>query len=932
MKKIILILTALLITSIGASAQVFRLPQYISEKDCEAGTIMLKVSSSLRNSCRVNGIENAQLAKALNTIGATEVSRKYPKHLQPSSERNGNGEPLIDLSLIYQVKFNSSYPIEKAINLLLATGMVDYAEPRYVPQLLYQPNDPDTASQYYLSLIRAYQAWDVSKGDSIHVVGVTDTGTDLDHPDLAAGIKYNYADPINGVDDDNDGYVDNFMGWDVGSNDNDPSVDVVHGSFVCGLAGAVTDNGVGLAGPGFKTRYLPIKISNNGVLNAAYEGIVYGADMGCAVINCSWGSFASSQYGQDIVDYATFNKGALVVAAAGNANNDALFYPASYKNVLSVTGTNATDTKWSNSSFGTGIDLCAPGEAVYSTIFDNNYSFSSGTSFASPIVAAAAALIKTQFPTFTPGQLGEQLRATADDIYQVSGNSNFQYKLGKGRLNMLRALTESPKSVRLQDLSITDNNDNAFTGNDTLDFIIELKNHLAPLSNLNVTLVSNNPGVTVINNVASIGSMQTLSTASNSGNPFKAVIDPSVPFNTKVTFRLDFTDGTYQDWQTFDLVVNVDYINVLVNDIGTTITSKSRIGYNAAQSQGVGFTYNDGNSFLYEAGLMLTTDTSKVCDQIFGSPTSQISNDFVSIMNVRKVIPSIESDFDLESVFSDDGATNNKIDVEVRQNTYAWSDPADAKYVIVEYVIKNTNPNPIQNLYTGIYADWDIGNIGDNRADFDNVNTMGYCFNTGTPTIYAGIKSLSSGAVNMYAIENNGANGSVNIYDGFTKVEKHTTLTTSRPQAGQTGSGSDVSMTLSNGPKTIAPGDSVKIAFALIAGENLATIQAASNAAQIRYNTLNSVPPVIADPVWGLQYVSPNPVKQDLVIGFGLPLPGGVSIEILDALGKVISMPLSSYFLSGDHQYLLDVSGLSHGVYHLRMNGYAKTIKFVKVD
>jgi len=243
MKKSILILTALLITSIGASAQVFRLPQYISEMDYEAGAIMLKVSSSLRNSCRVNGIENAQLAKALNTIGAIEVARKYPKHLQPSSERNGNGEPLVDLSLIYQVKFNSSYPIEKAINLLLATGMVDYAEPRYVPQLLYQPNDPDTASQYYLSLIRAYQAWDISKGDSIHVVGVTDTGTDLDHPDLSAGIKYNYADPINGVDDDNDGYVDNFMGWDVGSNDNDPSVDVVHGSFVCGLAGAVTRDG-----------------------------------------------------------------------------------------------------------------------------------------------------------------------------------------------------------------------------------------------------------------------------------------------------------------------------------------------------------------------------------------------------------------------------------------------------------------------------------------------------------------------------------------------------------------------------------------------------------------------------------------------------------------------------------------------------------------
>ncbi|MFM7901569.1 MAG: S8 family peptidase, partial [Bacteroidota bacterium] len=250
-------------------------------------------------------------------------------------------------------------------------------------------------------------------------------------------------------------------------------------------------------------------------------------------------------YGQDIVDYATFNKNSLVVAAAGNANNDALFYPASYRNVLSVTGTNNTDTKWSNSSYGTGIDLCAPGEAVYSTIFDNNYSLSSGTSFASPIVAAAAALVKTQFPNYTPGQLGEQLRATSDNIYSIPGNANYQYQLGSGRLNMFRALTESPKSVRMEDIVITDNNDNAFTGNDTLDMVVTLKNYLAPLQNLNVSLVSNNPGVAVINSGINPGSMATLANYTNGSVPFRAIVNPSVPFNTKVTFRLQFNDGAY---------------------------------------------------------------------------------------------------------------------------------------------------------------------------------------------------------------------------------------------------------------------------------------------------------------------------------------------------------------------------------------------------
>jgi len=913
-------------------SQSFKLPIGISSNDYEQGKLVLKVNADHRADCRTNGIQNPKMQHALEVLKGAQIKRKFPNHTPLSATVNSRGEKLVDLSLIYEMAIPSNIPLEKAISMVYATGIMEYVEPVYIPQLLYQPNDPDTASQYYLTLIRAYQAWDISKGDTNMVVGVTDTGTDLDHPDLAAGIKYNYADPINGTDDDNDGYIDNFMGWDVGSNDNDPSVDVVHGSFVSGLAGAVTDNGVGMSGPGFKVRYLPIKISNNGVLNAAYEGIVYAADMGCQVINCSWGSFASSQFGQDIVDYATFNKNALVVAAAGNSNNDALFYPASYKNVLSVTGTNNTDTKWSNSSYGTAIDLCAPGEAVYSTIFDNNYSLSSGTSFASPIVAAAAALVKSQNPALTPGQLGEQLRATADNIYQVPGNINYQYQLGSGRLNMYRALTENPKSVRLEDITITDNNDQAFVGNDTLDMVVELKNYLQPLQNLSVTLTSNNPGVNIISGNIVPGAMSTLATYSNASIPFRAVISPSVPFNTKVTFRLDFSDGTYNDWQSFEVVVNVDYINVLVNDIGTTITSKSRIGYNAAQSQGVGFTYNDGSSFLYEAGLLLATDTSKVCDQIFGAPTSQTSNDFVSVLNVRKVIPSVQSDFDLEGVFSDDGATSNKIDVQVRHNTYAWSDPADAKYVILEYVISNTGTSTIQNLYAGVYADWDIGNIGDNRADFDSNQQMGYCFNTGSPTIYAAIKKLNFGPVNMYGLENNGAAGSVNIYDGFTKVEKHTTLTTSRPQAGQTGAGNDVSMTISSGPHTIATGDSITVAFAFIGGENFSMIQDAANAAQIRYNALNAVPPGPDAPVLGLVSVAPNPVSNQASITFGTEQPGEITIELLDALGRKVSTLYQGFVNRGTHQESVNLQGLPNGIYYVRLVGTDQALRLVKAD
>jgi serine protease len=592
----------------------------------QKGKVIFRMAPEYRASSRVSGIDLAEFQVIFNQIKAASVSKKFPRHEMPATHFDARGNKLVDLSLIYEVSFDPAMPVNKVVQSLLATGKVIYAEPVYTMELLYNPNDPDTASQYYLTLIKAFDAWDINQGDTNFVVGVTDTGADLDHPDLAAGIKYNYADPINGVDDDGDGFTDNFYGWDVGDNDNDPSVDVVHGSFVCGLAGASTDNGTGIAGTGFKTRFLPVKISSNGVLNAAYDGIVYAADHGCQVINCSWGGFGGGQFGQDVVDYATINKNSLVVGASGNSNNEAPFFPASYNNVLSVTGTNNTDTKWVNSSYGAFVDMCAPGEGIYSTIFDNNYSFSSGTSFAAPIVAAAAGILRTQFAFYTPMQIAEQLRMTSDDIYSVPGNASYLNKLGKGRLNLFRALTESPKSVRMINQTITDNNDNAFAGDDTLDITVFLKNYLAPLTNLNTTLTCNIPGITILNGSLPVGAMNTLADYDNSGAPFRVVIPNGIAFNTKVTFTLSYADAGYSDWQIFDLVVNVDYINVLINDVGTSITSKGRIGYNeGSQVQGIGFTYNDGTSLWYEGGLVLGTDTSHVSDHLFGSPVSVMS-------------------------------------------------------------------------------------------------------------------------------------------------------------------------------------------------------------------------------------------------------------------------------------------------------------------
>src|ERR1700741_2763296 len=169
-----------------------------------------------------------------------------------------------------------------AIAILMNTGLFVCVEPHYVPRPLYTPNDPDaTTKQYYLAQIKAYQAWSVTKGDTNIVVGITDTGFDLDHPDMLNAIKYNYMDPVNGIDDDGDGYIDNYTGFDLADNDNNPTVNTnvpngaqpYHGAAVSGIAAARADNSIGVAGIGFNCLYLPIKIAEQGTgdLIAAYE-------------------------------------------------------------------------------------------------------------------------------------------------------------------------------------------------------------------------------------------------------------------------------------------------------------------------------------------------------------------------------------------------------------------------------------------------------------------------------------------------------------------------------------------------------------------------------------------------------------------------------------------------------------------------------------
>ena len=232
----------------------------IVENDYYEGQIIVKIKTNKKDKCNKSNIQIPSIQKLIKEENIVNTIKIFPNH--PSPKNKSNHPQLVDLSTIYKFEFDKSINEKKLLNQLRQNENVEYAELNYINRLAYTPTDSVgvTNQQWYLSAIKVFDAWDIQQGDTNVVIGITDTGTDVDHEDLITEYAYNHDDSINGIDDDNDGFIDNYLGWDVATNDNDVQLTTSgHGTNVAGLASAATDNGKGMSGTGFNTRILPIK-------------------------------------------------------------------------------------------------------------------------------------------------------------------------------------------------------------------------------------------------------------------------------------------------------------------------------------------------------------------------------------------------------------------------------------------------------------------------------------------------------------------------------------------------------------------------------------------------------------------------------------------------------------------------------------------------
>jgi subtilisin family serine protease len=369
------------------------------------------------------------------------------------------------LGNIQLLRLPKSMTVEQAVTLYRANPLIEFAEPDYrftINQTQTFPNDPSFNQLWGLhntgqnlgtanADINAPEAWSLRTSANTVIVGVIDSGIDYNHPDLAANMWTNPGEIANnGIDDDNNGYIDDVYGINAITNSGNPMDDNNHGTHVAGTIGAVGNNGVGVTGVAWNVKLMALKFlaaDGSGSSADAIECINYSLTKGVHILNNSWGGGGFSQSLFNAINSAK-DQGVIFVAAASNEGSDndqAISYPSGFNipNVVAVAATDRRDLLASYSNFGyQSVDLGAPGSSILSTTPNNGYSTFSGTSMATPQVSGALALLKAHFPALTYTELIRRLYLATDPLPALNATT-----FTGGRLNLFRALTSAQRPI-----------------------------------------------------------------------------------------------------------------------------------------------------------------------------------------------------------------------------------------------------------------------------------------------------------------------------------------------------------------------------------------------------------------------------------------------------------------------------------------------------
>lgn len=605
---------------------------------------------------------------------------------------------------------------------------IELAEPYYVSNLLMQPNDPRIDEQDMLKTIEIFDAWELSEGDEELLIGISDCGVNWEHVDLKSGIAINEDEiPNDGIDNDNNGYVDDYYGynftWKYDAVDNDDVFSLgTHGTEVAGILAARVNNGIGIAGVANKCRIIPLKVSTKSNYNDiiyGYQSMIYAAVRGCKVLNCSWGiPSVYSVTNQLIVDYATAC-GLAIVAAGGNvgsnsAGNYSSFYPAGYFGVLGVGAVNADDCA-NNTVYGVPVRIEAPSNGNMTLSGTDSYKrVTSGSSFSSPVVSGVVALLRAYKPELTSLEAIELVRQSGD-IINNNGRNDFDSAFIPLRVNAYKALNNidlQKPSVVLVDNWFTDINTgeirNRVNDVDTLFLNLVLENILGDVEDITLNMVQlfsmDEEAFKFIDNNLYVGNIK-----KGERILFKTKVIVNNPYNEEAIFKAYITgiyksNQLYEDAFKFRMITTNKVTTFRNENMIISAGDAGSIGYSTPtglESFGDGFTHKKIGNFIYEGGFIAVSDETEKAVSVNLDKNIRDRNSFKTYKKLNG------DDYNINIIRDDIALEPNRIGIEVTTEYILPNDSSTALKMLID--VKNLNETALSNLSIGQYYDWDVG-------------------------------------------------------------------------------------------------------------------------------------------------------------------------------------------------------------------------------
>ena len=860
-------------TNVSASQPVFQ--RTLASIDYMPGRVWVLLTSDELHPVSAGQIEAGISSSVVKDYGIYDVRKGFPS-LDLVAAKRELSESAELVRRVYTLSFSRSIDPRLVATALRDLPNVIFAEPHYVMEPAMEstsddpmygiaaiPNDPLFNSGEYMGRMRMVDAWDIQKGDNGNVVvAIVDLGTDWKHPDLRANTWTNKQEiPGNGIDDDGNGYADDLHGWNFASNEADPSPLVraegndEHGTLVTGIAAAVTNNEIGTVGTSWNATFMAVNVGCADYLGQIchhLEGSVYAAMNGADIINASYSSRMYSQTAE-LVYQMVHDKGVLVVAAAGNDRQNidiAPTYPASFATTLSVGGT-ARLRDLNRYNYGRNVNVFAAGEGVLSTAIGGLYSRSGGTSMAAPLVAGIAALVKTSNPSYSPDKVREQIRITADNI-DFDNPASLQGLLGRGRVNALRALTESGvPAVRANKIRFarSDNSPSFFSG-DSVSIYIHYVNHLAVGDGLAVELVTFDPYVHISRRRHDLGRFES---GSSRSVMFAVDLAEETPYRYRTNIHSRITSPVYtDDVDAFGFEVNPGSVATLsTGALRVSVTSEANVGFldYAHNSEGKGFLVSMGNGehrqVMIEAGLVVGTGPATVLHSV--TLNTQQARDFVPA-DVRQPVTVVHGQLITQQgtfVFSDREA-RTPLGVRVLQESFADSSDNHRDFIVLRYSVENDSSTPLSDLHVGIYVDWETRYGRGEFSDSDKTRRVGYQQNhRDTPDLVVGTALLSSDqAFHFRAIDSGLSAGSAGARGSDRLLWSMLSGGNQRSEF-RIGNWSQL---VGSGGFGVEPGHRIDVAFALVTGGSVREFLTNVDHAQALWDQ-------VVDPAAGVQFI-----------------------------------------------------------------------------